>query len=23
MADRSQFTLYSGAHRGAESEFGK
>jgi hypothetical protein len=23
MADRSQFTLYSGAHRGAESEFGR
>jgi len=23
MTDRSQFTLYSGAHRGAESEFGK
>jgi hypothetical protein len=23
MADCSQFTLYSGAHRGAESEFGK
>ena len=23
MVDRMQFTLYSGAHRGAESEFGK
>ena len=23
MADRSQITLYSGGHKGAESEFGK